>query len=459
MTKRFIISTAVNNTPRHQGFVASMATYAEETGAERIVMAALYRNPTAKRGKAKRKVDQTYDPELVPFLTRKDIKLGRNLTLFGSVPVQPTANTALTGLEVYASGTSGIIGHVKRQLQVIPTDSRTPRVLWTTGACTIAKYSRSRAGARAAKHHVIGALIVEVEKNGDFFVRNVTANPGGSFTDLDRVYTPKGSKPAPRALSVVLGDIHVGQEDEEVLGASQDLVTLLKPKHLVLHDVYDGSSRSHHRTTTRDRFDARFDLVEKEVESVARFLHEAGYGCWGDHTMEVDVIRANHDEHLTRWLEEHDHKKDIVNDPYYCALKARCYAFRKEHGRWPNELELECRRLGVGARVKFIGREDSLKVGNVEHAFHGDKGVNGSRGSLRGYAKLGVKVTIGHSHTPGILDGAFQTGVTGTKLMGYNHRPSTWLHAHVVLGADGKRQMVIIVNGRFRAEPAQRRAA
>lgn len=448
MTRKYIVTTAVNDTKAHQGFMDSIAHLVAE-GYELKIMAAMYKNPTAKRGKAKRIKDQTYDAQLVPYLTRKDVRLGRNITLFGSVPVQPTANTALSGLEVYASGTSGIIGHVKRQMQVIPTDDRTPRVLWTTGACTLAKYSRTRAGARAKKHHVIGALIVECERGGEFFVRNVTANADGSFTDLDKLYTPKGVKQAPRALSVTLGDIHVGHEDEDVLAASEELVSLLRPQHLVLHDVYDGSSRSHHRMSTRDRWDTRYDLVENEVVAVSAALRR--FQSWG--ATEMDIVRSNHDEHLTRWLEEFDHKKDIVNDPYYCALKARCYDFRKEFGRWPNELELECRRLGLKGLFKFLDREESLKIGDVQHAFHGDKGVNGSRGSLRAYAKLGVKVTIGHSHTPGILDGAFQTGVTASKLMGYNHMPSTWLHAHVVLGADGKRQLIIIVGGRFRADP------
>lgn len=457
MTKRYIISCAVNNTKLHVGW-GSIKQYAHETGATILVQAAMYKNPTASRGKNKKVRDNTYAEELKPYLTRKDIRLGQNLTFFGSAPVQPTASTAFGGLEVAAGYTSGILGHVKRQMTVVPTDSRTPRVLWTTGAITMPKYSRSRAGWKASKHHVIGALIVEVERGGEFFVRNVSINRDGSFTDLDRVYTPTGSKQAPAALTLTLGDIHVGHEDEEVLGATRDLVALLRPKHLVLHDVYDGSARSHHRHSQRDRYDARFDRVEKEVEAVARFLQECST-TWSPKQMEVDVISSNHHDHLTRWLEEHDGRQDPVNDPYHSHLKSRCYLFRDQHGRWPNELELECRRLGVGGRVKFIGREESLKVGPVEHAFHGDKGVNGTRGSLRAYTRLGVKCTIGHSHTPGILDGVFQTGLTATKLMEYNHRPSTWLHAHVVLGADGKRQLIVIVKGRYRAEPAQRRAA
>jgi hypothetical protein len=451
MTKRYLITTAVNETRVHTGFWGALKTYAREQGAELLVVAAMYKNPTAKRGKAKRLAESVYAKQVVPYLTRDTIRLGRNLTLFADVPVQPTASSPTSGFEVLCAGTSAIIGHVKRAMTVVPTETRSPRVIWSTGACTLAKYSKSRAGARAKRHHALGAVVVECERGGDFYVRHVSGNHDGSFTDLDRVYTATGSRPAPSALSVVLGDVHVGHEDEAVLEASEALVDLLKPKHLVLHDVLDMSSRSHHRQGERDRYDGRFDTVEAEVKANAAMLTRFAHWDCG----QVDVVRSNHDEHLTRWLQEFRPDQDIVNVPYWHRLKARVYDHREEHGSWPNEFEMEMRRLEVPYYVKFLSREDSLRVGNVEHSFHGDDGVNGSRGSILGYTKLGAKVTIGHSHTPGIRDGVFQTGVTGSRRMGYNRRPSTWLNAHVVLHADGKRQLVVIINGKFRGTPCQ----
>jgi hypothetical protein len=227
-------------------------------------------------------------------------------------------------------------------------------------------------------------------------------------------------------------------------------VQLVKPLNFVLHDVLDMHTRSHHRLSQRDRFDTVYGLVSEEVRSTC--LDVATLSVWGEPDMETHIVRSNHDEHLTRWLEEFDPRKDPSNDPYYCALKTRIYESRKSTGKWPNEFELEFRRLLPSyENVNFLGRGDRLNIGGVAHEFHGDIGVGGSRGSIKGYTKLGTRCTIGHSHTPGILDGVFQTGVTGKKDMGYNTRPSTWLHAHVVLGADGKRQLVVIHNGTFGA--------
>jgi hypothetical protein len=276
----------------------------------------------------------------------------------------------------------------------------------------------------------------------------VSANRDGSFTDLDTLFAPDGVYEAGRALSLVAGDLHSGQDDTDSRKGLRALIAQTRPMNLVLHDVLDMHTRSHHRKSQRDRFDTVDGLVQDEVahacNDVASITH------WGMPDMKTHIVRSNHDEHLTRWLEEFDPKQDPANDPYYCALKTRIYQERAKTGKWPNEFELEFDRLHPDNEcVNFLGRDDSLKIGSIENGFHGDDGPNGSRGSLKAYTRLGVKCTIGHSHTPGILDGVFQVGVTGSKKMGYNRRPSTWLHAHVVQGADGKRQLIVVVNGTY----------
>lgn len=445
--KRYIVTTAVNNTFIHGGFWASIQQCAKFIGAEILVVKNRYKNPTSKRENKRIKQDEWYDPAVLSYLTDKDIVLGKNLTLFGSMPVQPTASNPTNGMEVYASETSGIIGHVKRQMTVIPTDHRVPRVMWSTGACTTAKYSRTRAGQRAKKHHILGAVVVEIV-GSKFFVRNVTANKtDGGFSDLDTYYGPTGVYENDNALSVTLGDIHVGQEDDKALAAAEGLVRLMKPKSLVLHDVLDFDARSHHRQTPESRWDRRFDTVAAEMDANAAFIKRTQ--TWG--AGQVDIVESNHHEHLVRWLREFKAENDVINAPYNHRLWADLYEKRNKTGAWPNAYEMEMRSRGVGKGVRFLTRESTHKLARVEHAFHGDKGVSGSRGSIRAYAKLGVKCTIGHSHTPGILDGVFQTGVTGRLEMEYNYRPSTWLHAHVVLHADGKRQMITTLDEAFRA--------
>lgn len=445
--KTYLVTTAVNQAPLHRGFWASLNVAAEHLGAEIIVCAAVYRNPSAY--KVKERGDDVYPVELHEHLTRKRRALGPNLTLFADVPCQPTASNPTSGMEVLCAGSSAILGHVKRQLQVVPTAGRVPRCIWTTAAVTHPRYSKSRAGARAKEHHVLGALIVEVCSGGKFFVRNVTANRDGSFTDLDTRYSPSGVEAAPRALSVTLGDIHVGQEDPDALAAAKSLVQAVRPENLVLHDVYDGQTRSHHRTSKRDRFASRDGFVLSEVQAVGVALGD--FAGWHD-DMATWVIDSNHHDHLLRWLEEHDLDADPRNTPYYHELWASLYRAYQNDGQWPNTLQRAVENeFGELPGVNWPSRTDPVSIGGCVHGLHGDVAAAGARGSLNGFVKMGCRVTAGHAHEPAIRDGFFRTGVTGKIDMDYAMRgPTTWLHAHVVLHADGRRQMIITQGRRFR---------
>lgn len=441
--RTFIVTTAVNNSPLNKPFWASLKHAAAHRQAKLYVVGAKYRNPT--RGRREVGTDDTYPAELAPYLTRKRVALGKRVTLFADVPVQPTARNPAAGFEVLCAGTSAILGHPKRQLQVVPTSSRSPRLIWTTGAVTMPKYSKSRAGAHGREHHVCGALIVEVRANHEYFIRNITANRDGSFTDLDVVYTPDGHHPAHPAQSVVAGDIHVGQEDAPADMALRALLAAVRPKWLVVHDVLDFDARSHHRQSPTERYARRFDTVDAELKANAAY-----YRAWAPLAENMAVVASNHHEHFDRWLKEFDPTKDVVNAPLYHDTWSEMYRRFNRDGDWPGVYESACRRHGIPDNIRFLTRESSLMIGDVEHALHGDVGPNGTRGCMRAFTRMGTKLTIGHSHTPGAFDNVFQTGVTGRTNMDYTRPPSTQLHAHVVLGHDGKRQIVITLGPRFR---------
>src|SRR5687767_11990082 len=61
------------------------------------------------------------------------------------------------------------------------------------------------------------------------------------------------------------------------------------------------------------------------------------------------------------------------------------------------------------------------------------------------------------TRSPGVLDGNFRAGVSAQIDHGYNVLPSTWVQAHVLQYGDGKRTLIVMVDGRFRA-PHQTKA-
>ena len=113
--------------------------------------------------------------------------------------------------------------------------------------------------------------------------------------------------------------------------------------------------------------------------------------------------------------------------------------------------ELVAREHLKHADVRFLRRDESCVIGDVEVSYHGDQGPNGARGSRRAFTRIGVKVTIGHSHSPGIEEGVYQVGVSAKLDMGYNRGPSSWLHTHCVTYANGKRTLINVIDGQWRA--------
>jgi hypothetical protein len=443
--KRYLFVWAQNATPVHKGFLAALKNYP----AKLVAIAGRYHNPTS-RWSVKDESQEWWTPEIEPYLTEKRKQLCPNLTLLGDISVQPTAHRPLTGFEGFVGKSSGIVGHPKRALKTVPSGTRVPRILATTGAVTVPNYTKSRAGKRGEHNHVLGALVCEIDEKGLYWLRQVTADRSGAFYDLDKRYTPTGVEKAPRALSLALGDLHAGADDLAVLGATKRLINLVKPQHVVLHDTLDFSSASHHAKGLKASVDrvGQKGCVRTEVADTAAALTEIAE--WGDHT--VHVVRSNHDAHLDQWADSTDPRTDPRNVRYWCELQVAAFQHHEETGKWPMLFPMECERLGVPKTVKFLGLNDSLKLADVEMARHGHVGIGGSRGSPAQYAKLGVKTTTGHTHAPEIVDGSYVSGVTGSVDMGYNSLPSAWAQASTLQYADGKRAIIFFWAGKFRAK-------
>ena len=82
---------------------------------------------------------------------------------------------------------------------------------------------------------------------------------------------------------------------------------------------------------------------------------------------------------------------------------------------------------------------------------HGHLGANGARGGANGFAKMGRKANVGHSHSAGIHDGIYTAGTSSDLDLRYNSGPSSWSHSHIVTYPNGKRAIITIWKGRWRA--------
>lgn len=430
--KRFLITYGQNNTRVHKKFFRNMKALAEEYNADIHVIAGKY-----SCGKGE---ELMWHEEITPYLDANTHDIHKYLSIESSVPLLATAVNPLSGLAGFGGNKSTIFGHPKVQLETVPVlEGERPKIMMTTGACTVPNYTHSKAGAKGMFHHTMGFVVVEIKDNKTFFMRQVTALENGSFTDLhynvkDGVVSKNNTMAA-----CILGDIHYGQHEQRVITATHKMLKKIKPKHVVLHDVFDGLAISHHEIKNpfiqygremdgSNDLKAEVDNMLDNLESFKKYDN-------------VVVVKSNHDEVIDKWLINEDWRKQptMKNAPEYMrysAILLEQYKTGHVKGVIPAIINERFPKWNT------LDRRKGYKVKGFELGYHGDVANNGARGSLLGFRKLNTKCVVGHYHSPGRKDGALAVG-TSTKLrVNYNLGGSSWAHANVNIYEDGKAQHV-----------------
>ena len=454
---RFIVTSAMNNCSLDINFWKAIERYAKSTGACILVIPSRYKNPTNLEEAGKYDKSGWWPSELHDHMTDNMVKLHKHLLMMAQVGVQATAVNPTTGLEAISGGSSAIFGHAQISMKTVPTPQHhLPKALWTTGSCSVPKYSNSKAGIKGEFHHNIGALVVE--KDGTrFHCRTVSADGKGGFYDLNNYYGPNKVEKNARVLALVTGDEHAIFSDSknkaETYTNKDSIVNTLKPEKIVRHDVFDGYSISHHNrhdpVIQYSKHKNGHHLVKEELELTMRYIDETT-----PKFAENLIVASNHHEHLLRWLKESHPSQEPWNADVWLEIwgllkdsiefKERGVVYSDPFALWMGSR--------LKSKTKFLGRDSEETIAGIMVGFHGDQVSNGSRGSINQYAKFGAKTVIGHSHTPGIRHGAFQTGTSSTLRMDYTNGPSSWAHCHCVIYPNGKRQLIFVIDGHWRSK-------
>jgi hypothetical protein len=470
----FVFTWGQNATPVHKGFYAALKSYENHRDAKITVIPGRYKNPTSHWGKTAQSQEYWVE-ELQPYLMDRKINLNSNLMVLGDIKIQPTNSNPLAGHEAESRDKSAIIGHPKIELKTVATpQNKMPKIIMSTGAITVKNYTDTNAGKKGEFHHTIGALVVEVV-GGKFFPRQIYAKDDGSFMDGTYEYRPDAPpRKFGRIEALVLGDDQWPFTAQNVIKATygeDGIVPVLRPKYLIRHDGYDFDIRSHHNRKDPIKMgaihDAGRDSIDKELDGYAEHIVE---NTPAD-TLNVFVPSNHTTEHMTRWIKETRPHDDPANDVFWCDTYKAMRQGAKGTVKGVEEIDpfaywmdkkltalWTAKKQKVDERVKFLRiGEPFIKLG-VDMGFHGDKGPNGSRGSINTYSKIGVRTIIGHSHFPGIKDGAMQIGMSCEYNLPYEQgAPSARLQCHGVLYPNGKRTLIVIVDDGWRAKGYRRK--
>lgn len=474
---KFIITWAQNDTPIHERLLLNMKAYAKSINASIHVIAGRYKNPTSVFTDRNHEV---WDPRVYKYLDANRHDIHTYLSIMSDIKVQPTGVNPMTGLQGMSGVNSCIFGGPKMQMETIPVlEGCKPKMMMTTGACTMPNYTDSKAGKKGEFHHQFGFVVVEIKDDETFYARQVTADDEGNFNDLCYNVKFKGERkelkfetPVGKILwisdhcgdepfswvgktkvkknigveAIILGDLHFGHHDQEVLDETLVFMDKLPPKHVVLHDVFDGRSISHHEMKDPFRQYQKELTKENDLElEVDEML--TGLEVFRKYK-NVLIVRSNHDDFLDRWLKNEDWKKQPTAKNSllymeYSTMLLKQYATGEVKGVIPEVINNKFPHFIT------MGRSSSYKVKGWELAQHGDVGSNGSRGSLQQFRKLNTKIVVGHYHSPGRKDNVLAVGTTTKLRVGYNQGPSSWLQSHVIIHNDGKPQHINFINGGF----------
>lgn len=438
--KYYLISWAQNATEVHRSFLKNMEAYADHLDADIHIIAGRYKNPTSIWNN-NNETDEWWDDRVIEYLDANRHDIHKNLTVLSDFKIQPTAVNPLTGLTGITGGKSTVVGHPKVHLETLPAlEGYTPKIMMTTGACTLQNYTDSKAGSKASFHHTFGFVVVEVKDDETFFIRQVTASDDGSFTDLNN-YVSKGEVTKIDSIAAcVMGDIHHRYLDHNIYTQTLDIFEKLTPQYVVLHDIIDFDSINHHERHDPfkqfHKYERGDNLVREEIEDMLDWAEDLSK------KYHLVVSKSNHDVFIDRWLVDQDWKKDIPNAREYMKLSLALLDGQAPKGIIPYLLDER-----LGDRVTTLDLDDSFRVNGWELAVHGHIGTNGSRGSIRQFRKLDTRMVTAHSHTAARIDGALQVGTSTRLRMNYNEGPSNWIHAHVIIHEDKKAQHLIFING------------
>jgi hypothetical protein len=476
--KRYILTCAQNDTKLHESTWNNIIALAEHYDAELHVSRFYYvkkgLGATNDKDSITRKSKPelygqavSWDPKTQPYWSDDMIELAPGLVWVGLMNVLPTAVRPLSGLEVFTGRKSGIFPHVKIAMQSVPSMKHEPtKFNYTTGTITQRNYIQRKAGIKAEFHHCYGALLVEVDSDGNWFCRQLNADNSGTIHDLNiRVRAGVVDESEGRVEAITWGDIHVAQMADmvkELAWGEGGMLDVLHPRYQFMHDLFDFKSRNHHDRRNHhamyEKYQHGIDSVDEELQHTASFLDGLAHRDW----CETVVVESNHDNALERWLRDDPgwYARDPVNAEIFLELQLRKY---QSIGKWDGSddrfllIEFALKRFGgLTSKYKFLHEDESFVIchdhgGGIECGLHGHNGPNGSRGGINAFVKTGRKKNIGHSHTAGIHDGVYQSGVSGELDMGYNVGPSSWSHSHTVTYSNGKRAIVTMWNGKWRA--------
>lgn len=368
-------------------------------------------------------------------LITNDYRLGKKVIAHDS-KVLPQNIMPMRGLtDKLPMQYSYVLPGTKRRYDSIASIGSLPRFFTTTGAMSHPFYkTHTNLGRKAENSHEYGFTFFEDLGGSKMNIVPIAADKRGNFYYLNERYENGKFRSGKFIEALILGDWHFGVTNKHIRKKSIDMIEALKPKYVIFHDFFDGSSINHHnRNNLLDRIrssDRNKDSFEKELKALHK---EMSFFADKFPNVQFLVPESNHDVFIRTYVDHKFHHNEPNN--YLQAIKIipNLIDLRKV------ALEEALKTVGeMPTNFKFFRENDSFRVRGVELAQHGHKGSNGSRGSKHTFKRLNLRQITGHTHSPCIYVNGMIVGTSTNLEQDYTiGGASSWMHAHGVLYPNG----------------------
>lgn len=395
-------------------------------------------------------------------MKEKECQLNQNIKLSGMIEPPQNMDIPNTRDRFVQKDQSVIMAHSKQRLRCVPTgNKKLPKIIATTGCCTIPNYNINRKNATgnrradiALRDHTYGAIIVEVVNATHYNLRHIPAQGNGKFVDMGIKFDGNKKPQKIRVEALVLGDLHVGETDEKTMKANYEMIDFFKPKRLFIHDLADSYSINPHEKEdcVIQAIKSRLGMLDldKELEGYYHVLLNLGKAM--GKRSEILIVPSNHDNFIYRYIADGNFPKDPIN------AEVGSYLFNKvlTKSKRPEDamdliVEEGIKKIGkIPSNVHFLKFRDEYKVWGYELANHGHLGHSGGKGSTKAQELMYGKSITGHTHSPEILRDTIVVGTSSKLDLGYTLGGSKWMAANAVLYEGGLVQLLPIINGKWK---------
>lgn len=386
--------------------------------------------------------------EIIYNTKKNGLKINDNLSYFHT-QMLPQVVDPFRGLSPkLLRDKSYIVNAPKVRFEVLGTNNpKSPRTITSTGAITNPRYRiDNQTGAKALEMHTFGFTYIEIFNSKRFNLKPIMANQKGSFSYLDKKYV-NGKQTTNKTKALILGDIHRAVIDKGAMAESRQQIKLLKPKYVVLHDIFDMSSINHHTSKSFlsqiSRRVNEYDVLEAEVKDDWRFIKRLSDDFKSSTFLIVD---SNHHDFLETYIDS----KQFMEDPQNILFISRLLPRIINNPKQLPILQIMYETMGykIPKNIRFLNHREELRVGGKLVSSHGHSGVSGSRGSPRSFEKANIKAVTGHTHSPQLYSNGAVTGHnTDLDKQIYAQKGiSKWLQANVSIDELNKFCMLVLDN-------------